>query len=100
MLIIYRILINIIFLISPFIILIRIIKGKEDIKRFSEKLGFHSKKKRPGKLIWFHGASVGEIKSIIPLIDKFEKKKDIKQILITSNIRFFINFALTPPSSI
>ena len=98
MLIIYRILINIIFLISPFIILIRIIKGKEDIKRFSEKLGFHSKKKRPGKLIWFHGASVGEIKSIIPLIDKFEKKKDIKQILITSNTlsssRIFKNYKL------
>ena len=34
--------------------------------------------------IWFHGASVGEIVSIIPLIKKLEKRKSIKRILITS----------------
>ena len=81
----YRILINIIFFFSPFIIFYRIIKGKENSKRFHEKLGFFTKKRNKGKLIWFHGASVGEIQSIIPLIEKFEKNKEIKQILITSN---------------
>ena len=81
----YRILINLIILISPIIILIRILKKKEDPKRFREKFCFFSKKKIKGKLIWFHGASVGEILSIIPLVEKFEKKKNIRQILITSN---------------
>ena len=81
----YRILINVIFFFSPFIIFYRIIKGKENSKRFHEKLGFFTKKRNKGKLIWFHGASVGEIQSIIPLIEKFEKNKEIKQILITSN---------------
>ena len=81
----YRILINIIFFFSPFIIFYRIIKGKESPKRFHEKLGFFTKKRNKGKLIWFHGASVGEIQSIIPLIERFEKNKEIKQILITSN---------------
>ena len=81
----YRILINIIFFFSPFIIFYRIIKGKESPKRFHEKLGFFTKKRNKGKLIWFHGASVGEIQSIIPLIERFEKNKGIKQILITSN---------------
>ena len=85
MLIVYRIFINIIFLISPIIILIRLINGKEDIKRFKEKLGFYTHRKIKGKLIWFHGASVGEIKSIIPLVAKFEKKNEVKQILVTSN---------------
>ncbi len=82
---IYKVLINIVFLFSPFIIIIRLIKRKENIKRFVEKFGFFTKKRVSGKLIWFHGASVGEIQSIIPLIERLEKDRKINQILITSN---------------
>ncbi len=85
MLIVYRFLINLIFIFSPIIFIIRFFKKKEDPVRFVEKLGFFSKKKRDGKLIWFHGASVGELQSVIPIIENLEKKKSIKQILITSN---------------
>ena len=45
MLIIYRVLINLIFILSPLIILFRLIKKKEDSKRFIEKIGFFFKKK-------------------------------------------------------
>ena len=82
---VYRIIINLIILISPLIILIRLIKNKEDKIRFKEKFCFFSKKRGNGKLIWFHGSSVGEFLSIIPLIEKLEKKKSISKILITSS---------------
>ena len=82
---IYKILINLVFFFSPIIIIFRIFKGKEDTSRFKEKVGIFSKKRNKGKLIWFHGASVGEIQSIIPLLERFEKNKEIKQILVTSN---------------
>jgi len=85
MILIYRVLINLIFIISPLVIIFRLIKKKEDPKRFKEKLCFFSKTKKKGKLVWFHGASVGELNSIIPILEKLEKNNKVKQILITSN---------------
>ena len=85
MLLFYRILINLVLVLSPIIILFRLIKKKEHPNRFLEKLGFPSKKRLSGKVIWFHGSSVGEILSIMPLIEKLEKNTKIKQILITSS---------------
>lgn len=82
---IYQILITILIILSPIIIFFRILKKKEDIFRFREKFCFFSRKRIKGKLIWFHGSSVGEIMSIIPLIRKYEKNKTIDQILITSS---------------
>ena len=85
MILFYRFFINLVFIFSPLIILIRLLKKKESPKRFKEKLGFFSKNNSKGKLIWFHGASVGEFQSIVPLLEKLEKSKKISQILITSN---------------
>ena len=81
---IYQILFFLIFLISPVIILFRILNKKEHKTRFLEKFSIFSKNRKSGNLIWFHGSSVGEILSIIPLIEKYEKDESINQILITS----------------
>ena len=81
----YQLIFSILLLFSPIIIIYRIFKNKEDKKRFLEKFSFPAKKRKKGNLIWFHGASVGELMSIIPLIKYYEKNKDIDQILVTSS---------------
>ena len=76
---------NLIFLIlHPFLnifLKIRVAKNKEDKNRYLEKLSYLKTAPKPG-VIWFHVASLGEIKSIHPIISYFQKKK--MNLLITS----------------
>ena len=83
--IIYSFLVYIIIILSPLIIVYRIFKKKENPKRFLEKFSFKKDKRRQGKLVWFHCSSVGEFLSIVPLVQEFEKIKNIKQILVTTS---------------
>mgnify|MGYP001329435929 CR=1 FL=1 len=82
---IYEFIFLIFIIFSPIIFLVRIISGKEDPKRFLEKFCFYKNIQNTKKTIWFHGASIGEIKSIIPIIISLEKNKNIKKILLTSS---------------
>ena len=81
----YQILILILLIFSPIIISFRILKKKEDKNRFKEKFCFPSQKRVAGNLVWFHGSSVGELLSILPLVYELEKNQSINQILITSS---------------
>ena len=81
---IYGILTNIIFLFSPLIFIFRLLKKKEDINRFQEKYCIYSIENFK-KTIWFHAVSVGELMSIIPIINKLERNKKVKKIIVTSS---------------
>ena len=49
----------------------RLAKGREEAGRLKERRGYASAPRPEGKLIWFHAASVGEVNSILPLIEDF-----------------------------
>tara|TARA_X000001036_G_scaffold296052_1_gene275224 strand:+ start:5933 stop:7204 length:1272 start_codon:yes stop_codon:yes gene_type:complete len=86
MLLIYRYLINIFFPLIIMIIFFRTWFNKEDKKRFKEKLfssSFNITKNHNKKLIWFHAASIGELKSIIPLIKKLNEKNKFEFLITT-----------------
>ena len=67
----YRVLSTVLYPFLLLLIFIRKIQKKEHNKRYKEKI-FPSKfniiRKKDLKLIWFHAASIGEMKSIFPII--------------------------------
>ena len=62
----------------------RIKQGKEDAARLNERLGIASQPRPGGKLVWIHGASVGEALSILPLIDRIRSDHPAWSILVTT----------------
>jgi len=82
--IIYRLATSLLhYLLLPYLYF-RIFKKKESPIRFKEKLGITKLQRDDGYLIWFHCASIGELKSIFPIIDHYVKKNKI--LLTTSTL--------------
>ena len=89
MLFIYRSLINLIFPIIIIITIIRIIYKKEDKFRYREKLfssSFNVKRNKDKRLIWFHVASIGELKSIVPIINKLNETQRFEFLITTVSL--------------
>src|SRR5258705_7462587 len=59
----------------------RAARGKEDWTRLNERLGISSLARPDGRLIWVHGASVGESLSALPLIESLIESATV---LVTS----------------
>ncbi len=62
----------------------RKLKKKEHSLRYKEKLSQIKTPREKGFLLWFHTASVGELMSILPLLENFEQDKKINKILVTT----------------
>jgi 3-deoxy-D-manno-octulosonic-acid transferase len=52
----------------------RLKRGKENPERIAERYGEASLPRPAGPLIWIHGASVGEMLAVIPLIERLRTK--------------------------
>lgn len=58
--------------------------GKEDVKRFNERIGRPTKPRPDGQLIWLHGASVGESISMLPLINRLLEIYPEAHVMVTT----------------
>ncbi|HJZ33235.1 MAG TPA: glycosyltransferase N-terminal domain-containing protein [Hyphomicrobiaceae bacterium] len=58
--------------------------GKEDPARRPERLGRPSVERPPGRLVWFHAASVGETTAVLPLIAALAAERPALSFLLTT----------------
>ena len=87
MIFIYRVFTTLIYPFLFIFIYYRKFLKKEHPERFKEKVlpsNFKINRKKNSNLIWFHAASVGEFKSIVPIIEKLIIGNNNFEILVTT----------------
>lgn len=57
--------------------------GREDMARLGERVGFASLPRPPGPLVWVHGASVGEMASVLGLVERLREESSEVTVLLT-----------------
>jgi 3-deoxy-D-manno-octulosonic-acid transferase len=87
MLLFYRCLTFLFFPLFLILIYLRSIFNKEDRLRFKEKIfssSFRVNRSDNKNLIWFHAASIGELLSILPLVEEINNQNKNIEFLITT----------------
>lgn len=65
----------------------RAARGKEDIARLGERFGHATQPRPAGRLVWCHGASVGEALALLPLLHHLhEQRPDLTLLLTTGTV--------------
>ncbi len=78
----YRVLMSAAAPLASLLLSYRLKQGKEHAVRLPERSGETAIPRPPGPLIWFHGASVGEINAVLPLIERVRSRN--LNVLVTS----------------
>ncbi len=72
---------------APVLLRARVRRGKEDPARLTERLGVASAPRPSGRLVWLHGASIGEGLSLLPLVEALCAADPALNLLVTSGTR-------------
>ncbi len=59
---------------APWLLTKRLNRGREDPVRLAERRGEASLPRPAGPLVWVHGASVGEMLAVVPLIERIQAR--------------------------
>ncbi len=62
----------------------RLARGKEDHSRSEERLGVPGKPRPPGMMVWIHSASVGEVISVLKVVEEIARLRGDIGFLITT----------------
>jgi 3-deoxy-D-manno-octulosonic-acid transferase len=79
---VYRVLMTVAAPLAGILLSHRLKRGKEDPRRLAERRGESTVPRPTGPLVWVHGASVGEVAAIIPLVERIASKN--LKVLVTS----------------